>query len=526
MGERHKWLIRNVDKRVAQHPTAIHTRHVRKVLHTLRASAHLAASSDTCNGVHLTAKDVQNDDTLRHLHSHNVVSVLLQKLRFSYFYHQKERGIASAMVRQLGKPTWFYTMSANDMHWPDLLNGMSEYADDRTLTSDQISALTSAERVRLCRKGCVVSARHFEHRMRATLELFEKTRMLGKRLSGYIQNTEFQKRGSAHVHGMAWVPNAPSFEVDGPEVVCAFIDKHVTCTKEGLDVELIKGQEHHHKSSCQRNGRCRHGFPWAPMLQTQRLLPIRADDGGTTHPNIRKVPLTRYRALHNLACHIKQAMNNIDTNMSVPFDEWMMSIGAPTMDDYIAAWCTTVNRPTIFLRRAVNEVRMTPYNMPMLQLHRGNCNVAFVDNAHACIRYMTKYIYKSDTEHAKVIRRLLNDVDDGKHVHHKDMINKIGQVLLRAQNISLQESVYHTCGLPRTAKSHGHTYVNTRPKEQRPRMLKSNQQLDKLPDNSTNIFNRSIHERYEERGLNAAANYPFGPLRDICLADFATRYTV
>ena len=48
-----------------------------------------------------------------------------------------------AMIRQLGTPTWFFTLSAADMKWPDIQTIARQYGT--TYTDDEVGSFSFEE---------------------------------------------------------------------------------------------------------------------------------------------------------------------------------------------------------------------------------------------------------------------------------------------------------------------------------------------------------------------------------------------
>ena len=46
----------------------------------------------------------------------------------------------------------------------------------------------------------------------------------------YAHRTEFQKRGSSHIHGLLWVDNAPKFGTSSDREICKYIDSCISRT--------------------------------------------------------------------------------------------------------------------------------------------------------------------------------------------------------------------------------------------------------------------------------------------------------
>ena len=53
----------------------------------------------------------------------------------------------------------------------------------------------------------------------------------------YFYRVEFQQRGSPHIHGMAWIKNAPQYNVNTDEEVCKCMDQCISCSSRVLSNE-------------------------------------------------------------------------------------------------------------------------------------------------------------------------------------------------------------------------------------------------------------------------------------------------
>lgn len=96
---------------------------------------------------------------------------------------------------------------------------------------EEIEALSWEDKSERLRSNPVAAAREFNNHV----QVFLKYILLNKDLnplcdiSDYKFRTEFQKMGSPHVHMLAWVRAAPSFDNNTVEEVDNFVDKYVTC---------------------------------------------------------------------------------------------------------------------------------------------------------------------------------------------------------------------------------------------------------------------------------------------------------
>ena len=68
-----------------------------------------------------------------------------------------------AMVKQLGIPTWFMTLSCADLRWPELFQIIAR-TQGKNLTDEQVEAMSYNERCSMLNLNPVV-AKHFQHRV-------------------------------------------------------------------------------------------------------------------------------------------------------------------------------------------------------------------------------------------------------------------------------------------------------------------------------------------------------------------------
>ena len=78
-----------------------------------------------------------------------------------------------SMIRQLGCPTFFLTLSAAETNWTELLKILKQILDDVNLSVEEILEFQWSERADVIRRDPVTCARYFDHR---TKELFKVQR--------------------------------------------------------------------------------------------------------------------------------------------------------------------------------------------------------------------------------------------------------------------------------------------------------------------------------------------------------------
>ena len=68
------------------------------------------------------------------------------------------------MVKQLGIPTWFMTLSCADLRWPELFQIIAKM-QGKKMTNEELDALSYNERCQILNTNPVIVAQHFQYRV-------------------------------------------------------------------------------------------------------------------------------------------------------------------------------------------------------------------------------------------------------------------------------------------------------------------------------------------------------------------------
>lgn len=197
IGNYFKHLMFYHDGRFARHPRfryyALNTQMRHRALQTGRIYV-----KQHPNDAHLSTED------LREMVHHGGESLANRVQHFGYNIHGtraywfSQRSRLIAMIDSLGLPTIFFTHSAADTQWPELANLISP--------ADVIS---QTSRVQAVNQNPAVADWFFYKR----IQYFINDYYVGVlKTVDYWYRLEWQHRGSPHVHGLAWLPNAPDVQ--------------------------------------------------------------------------------------------------------------------------------------------------------------------------------------------------------------------------------------------------------------------------------------------------------------------------
>lgn len=124
----------------------------------------------------VTAKQARNKDFVASLLKHDEGYQVWKNLRSSPSYWAGKSKEVIAMIRQLGKCTFFITLSAAETKWNELIIGLKKLQTGELISENDAKLLSSKEKADLIRSDPVTCMRNFERRIRkAHTLLFKKS---------------------------------------------------------------------------------------------------------------------------------------------------------------------------------------------------------------------------------------------------------------------------------------------------------------------------------------------------------------
>ena len=221
------------------------------------------------HGQFVTASQIRsNVQTLQNLICKDQAYLFLRQIPGTPPYWQRFMYEVVAMVKQLGIPTWFMTLSCADLRWPEVFQIISRI-QGKDITDEEVDALSYDEKCKMLNLNPVIVAKHFQFRVETffTKVLLSKSKPVGK-IVYYALRIEFQMRGSPHLHALIWTEDCPKLTSETKEAYIEYIDKHVQAYLPNRedDPELHDVvnfyQKHTHSKTCRKykNIKCRFNF--------------------------------------------------------------------------------------------------------------------------------------------------------------------------------------------------------------------------------------------------------------------------
>ena len=350
-----------------------------------------------------------------------------------------------SMIRTHGAPTFFLTLSANDMNWNDLMIVLCK-SENLPCSIEDIELYPKQFKTKLMNRNPILTARHFSRRFNSFVDnvMLSSHKPLGT-ITQYFWRVEFQARGSPHIHSLWWVEGAPDMETEegraaAPDFIDTYISAKIPSVEEDplLNHQVSTLQHHKHTDTCKRllhgEEKCRFDFP-QPISETTKIKSVKD-------------------ILTSSKCYIIEREKG----------------------------CEFIN----------------PYNPILLQQWNANMDIQFIGSVHGAAKYVCSYICKREADN---LRSALSDIERriprDATFHSKFMT--IGNTFFTHRQLSAQEAAYKMCSLPLRGSTSTVIYLDIKPEMKRNRLLLPSSTLRNLSDDSTDIFVKNIFDRYTNR---------------------------
>ena len=218
------------------------------------------------SGVNLTANMFQDNfqETVKSFIADENAYTFMNTIKGSPAYWKNMLSDVLAMVKQLGIPSFFLTLSCADLRWNEFPIIISKLKG-KELSAEEISAMSYFEKCELLNSNPVLLARHFQYRVETFFKEIVLNGPLGIILY-YVIRVEFQTRGSPHVHCLLWAKDMPILSNETIPQYEQFVDSLVSASIPEDNCELRnlvkKFQVHHHSKTCKKykEKECRFGY--------------------------------------------------------------------------------------------------------------------------------------------------------------------------------------------------------------------------------------------------------------------------
>ncbi len=426
------------------------------------------------------------------------------------YWHNRKKDLF-AMVRQLGKPTMFLTMSVNEIRWPHLLRTLHHLSDlyPNIVLDDPLVDLDRVKRSNLVNEDPVTYCIYFYKLVCVILKMLQSKYKYNPfykyRVMEYFLRIKFQHRGSPHAHILLWLENDPHEPVsENMSLTTQLINdlRSVNCANSPKEA-MYSNQVHKHTFTCTKRGEstCRFNIPFWPMNETRILLPMSKQDG-------------RRQKLQDVA---KQLRLSIEERSYSTVSEFLIHNNL-TINCYLDVIRATLHRPTVIFQRNFKQICTKTFHPWISGTLNSNMDLQFILDEYSCAAYVVEYVNKSARGMSHLHRELLKLTEENVDADYTSLIKKVGIRLLNMVEMSAQAAAWYLLRQPMSVCSRKVIYISTVWPQERQKTGKQECTMDKekIGIDSTNVWNKNLIEQYES---------PPTTLENVNLADFAAWYT-
>ena len=452
-------------------------------------------------------------------------------------YWKKFKSECLAMVRQLGIPQFFLTLSCADLRWNELVSIISKL---NSVDVKNFENLSYHERCDILNSNPVLVARHFQNRVELFFRLFVLDGPLGK-TQYYAIRVEFQVRGSPHIHSFIWVLDAPILTEETVEDYVQWVDSIISAQLPDHQINpslhhLVKTyQMHRHSHTCRKykKDKCRFHFGHFFTNKTivakplPKNMPLEEKNGILAH---------RQKVLNTVSDYINNDLNPAKLNIfdpsrddyTVPLSivEILRNLGLSEQTYYEALSISDDNDFQIHLARQPNSCFVNNFFAVGLEAWEANMDIQPVFNEYKAIAYMCAYLSKTEDSCTRAMSQALAESLSTRQSNYEQM-RAIAHAYATNRECSLQEAVYHILPELWLRKTFpGVIFANSNTPDRRYKIFRSKEEIDELPEDSTDVFKQSMVDKYVDRPNATFAKGKYSILSQFCFAEFLRYYYI
>ena len=451
-------------------------------------------------------------------------------------YWQSMLSEVLAMVKQLGVPTWFLTLSCADLRWEEFITIIRRLNGELDTDHEDLDYQT---RCNILNSNPVLLARQFQYRVETFMKEVVMDGQLGK-IIYYVLRVEFTFRGSPHDHILLWAKNVPKLE-DGKEKYIEHIDSVISANVPNRDENpklwslVTKYQIHSHSRTCSkyRKNECRFQFGKFFCKRTILSEPLPEDmDENEKH----EILVSRSNVLQTVQEFIDSNLHPKKRNILDPEKPDFVDIGS--IDTILESLGLTYKQyeyylsispdkdQHLFLKRDAFSCFVNNYFSEGLLAWEANIDIQPVFNAYKAVTYMCAYFSKSEDKCSKAMQEALKEAKDSNDSQYEKM-SKIAKVYNSNRESSIQEAIYLTMPELWLRKCFpAVTFINTNLPDERYRIFKSKEEIEELPEDSEDLFKRNMLNRYVDRPNTTFKGGKYSQFDSMCYATFSANYTL
>lgn len=501
--------IRRTDRR-ATDPQ--HLLYVAAKIMRLRVSSSISvAFKHVGHNTKITKENIQSEEYINNCIETNLA--FLRCIPNSAWYWSDRKKDLFAMIRQLGAPTAFMTLSANETGWTDLLKLLYKLKNNgEDISKEFLAEMSYVHKAQLVNEDAVTCAIYFNKLVNTLMKILEsKLRSpFGKyRVLHYFKRIEFQHRGSPHAHILLWLDNVPKDLLSNNDDTIRLIDELVSVSEKEASGN-IKLVTHKHTFTCykkmdpHKKDNCRFGAPFMPTKKTITLIPMKETDSDYSA-----------EAFKGFKKHYHSLRTNLEKFDYKNFDDFYTQNNITSDTHYYNIIRAGINRPRLFYKRTPSEKWYNTFNPFVFHHLKSNMDFQIIQDEYSCAAYVVEYVNKHNRGISNLQRQIIEIMDEHPEFDIVDITKKMSIDVLHSVEMPAQEAAWYLLREPMAKSSIATVYIPTIYPNERQRIRKTMKELNALDDDCTDIWKENWFDKYQKRPEE---------LNEVTLAQFVSKY--
>ncbi|CAD6220905.1 GSCOCG00011595001-RA-CDS [Cotesia congregata] len=458
----------------------------------------------------ITRQQVESADYINNCIESNLA--FLRSIPNSVWYWSDRKRDLFAMIRQLGKPTMFLTLSANEIGWTNLIQILYKLKNNGTeISAEQAASLDYISKTTLVNEDAVTCAIYFNKIVNILITILQskKNSPFGNYyVVDYFKRIEFQHRGSPHAHILLWLNDAPSDPLGtNYQDTVMMIDQLISVSSTEASGH-IRLQSHKHTFTCYKKvhanqpQKCRFDAPFMPCNSTTILKPMQKD-----HPGYA-----------DYAKRYKQIQINLENNDYENIEMFYAQNHITSDNDYFHILEAGITRPKVFLKRQPKEKWHNPFNPFILNVLQSNTDMQFIIEEYSCAAYVVEYVNKTNRGISNLQRQIHEIMEENPEFDIVEITRKMSVNMLNTVELTSREAAWYLLREPMSRSSVSTVYIPTVWPIERQRIRRTQKELDELniDEDSTSIWKENWFDKYEKRPQE---------MEELSLAQFVANFT-
>ena len=439
---------------------------------------------------HLTAEELRQMATSNNTSMFiSKISRYLSNITGSNAYWHKAKEDLKAIIAHAGAPTFFFTFSSADMHWPELHAIFGNSVSNNSTDNKRQNVINNPH----------ITDWFFTQRLESFIKYWLYNSLDAE---WHWYRFEYQARGSIHCHGVAKLKNDPGLCKLSETALKGYLAEMSTNTAEQVNILELNQQIVDGKKASQvvcqyvdwllstYNPDPPDNGTWVkpsihPCQKRHKDL-VSLQDSEQDYVDLLNTVQRHTRCSTNYCLRKKQNETELKCRFKFPFEPCVNT--KLEFEPIHTKDGSTQYKAKIITKR--NDSRLNNHQRLQLQGWRANCDIQVIIDYHACVEYLAKYASKGEPK-SPVMKLAFNSIvrNCNNNSNPTKLIKKVIMKSLGQRDFSAQETMHHLMSLKLVSSSFNVVPIS----------LNGSRRIKTITNDGDTVTNDSLLDTYAKR---------------------------